>query len=198
MDQAEASNDGTPGVEAVSTPNGDVGLVDSPPNPDISGSPSTRDMLTLFNPPPNLEMLRQRLYEVKEKIELTVDEWNLYWPYVDNVWCRTQRRADIFNGLYETDYYACRLHRATYQPDPARATDESKPKRKKQRREGGTCQMRLKAVLFRGACPSYTITQVGEFKEHTHDLDHMDKVKRNSVVMDIAKSEVMKGYMSSS
>lgn len=198
MDQPEATDGEMPGAEVASRTNEHAGQLDPPAGVQNSGHLPTHNMVTLFHPPPNLETIRRRLYEVKDKMELTTDEWSLYWPYVDNVWCRTQRRADSFNGLYETDYYACRLHRATYEPDPARAKDEGKPKRKKQRREGGTCQVRLKAVRFRGACPSYMITQVGDFKEHTHDLDHMDQVKRNSVVMEIAKSEVMKGYMLSS
>ena len=188
-----------PGIEGAPITNGTAEQQGSPAGIQNVNLSSIRNMSNLFYPPPHLEEVRRRLFEVKDKVELTVDEWKLYWPYVDNVWCRTQtRRLDTVRGLHETDYYACRLHRATYEPDPKRVVDESKPKRKKQRREGGTCQMRLKVVLFHGVCQSYSVTQVGDCKEHTHDLDHMDKIKRNTVVMEIARSEVMKGYMLSS
>lgn len=198
MDLADASNGAESGVEAVRTPDVDGGRHDSPGQEDNGHLPPKYTILNLFNPPPKLETMRRRLYEVKDKIELKVEEWDLYWPYVSNVWSRTQRRTDSLNGYNETDYFACRLHRPTYDPGPTRSGEEGRPKRKKQRREGGTCQMRIKAVLSYGACSSYTITQVGDHKQHTHDLDHMDQVKRNSVVMQIAKSEVIKGYTLSS
>ena len=198
MDQAEGlegDGEGT-GVAVGLATNGNTGQQESPAAGGDVNLSSMRNMSDLFNPPPHLESVRRRLFEVKEKVELTVDEWKLYWPYVDNVWCKTQsRRLDTVRSPYETHYYACRLHRATYEPDPKRVIDESKPKRKKQRREGGTCQIRLKVVLFHGICQSYTITQVGDCKEHTHDLDYIDKVKRNTVIMEIVRSEVMKGYV---
>ena len=199
MDQAEGLELEILGVEAAPGTDRNTAHEGSPIAADNVIPSSMRTMADLFTPPRHLESVRRRLFEIKEKVELTVDEWKLYWPYVDNVWCRTQtRRIDTVRNQYKTDYYACRLHRATYEPDPKKVTDESKPKRKKQRREGGTCQMRLKVVLFHGICPSYTITQIGDCKEHTHDLDYIDKIKRNTVIMEIAKSEVMKGYMLSS
>ncbi len=196
MDQAEGLDVEGSGVEAEVGTNVNSGQEGSSAVAGSVNLSSMRNISDLFNPPPHLQSLRRRLFEVKEKVELTVDDWKLYWPYVDNVWCRTQtRRPETGRNPYEIDYYACRLHRATYEPDPKRVTDECKPKRKKQRREGGTCQMRIKVVLSHGPCQSYTITQVGHCTEHTHDLDYIDKIKRNSVVMEIAKSEVMKGYM---
>lgn len=199
MDQAEGLDVKVPGVEAELGTNGNNGQQGSPAAAENVNLSSMRNMSDLFNPPPHLESVRRRLFEIKDKVELKVDEWKLYWPYVDNVWCRTQtRKQDTGRSPYETDYYACRLHRPTYEPDPKRVIDESKPKRKKQRREGGTCQMRIKVVLFHGMCKSYTISRVGDCGEHTHDLDYIDKIKRNTVVMEIARSEIMKGYMLSS
>lgn len=57
--------------------------------------------------------------------------------------------------------------------------------------------MRIKTVRFDGAFSKYTITKVGDH-EHTHDLDHMDKIKRNTVVMETARAEVMRGFMPAS
>ena len=149
-------------------------------------------------PPPHLADIRWRLFEMKDSIELKIDEFERYWPYTDNVWVRQHRAGTDRSGRVTTDYYACRLQRPTYTPRKADATrPDGKPLRKKQTREGGTCQMRIKTVRTEGACPKYSITKVGDH-EHTHDLDHMDRIKRNTVVMEIARAEVMKGFMPAS
>lgn len=159
----------------------------------------TRSLIDLLHPPPGLALMRQRLFEVQDKIELQVDEFERYWPYVDNVWVRQHKAGTDKTGRVFTDYYACRLQRPTYTP---KAVDtprrEGQPTRKKQIREGGTCQMRLKTIRYEGGYSSYTILKVGDETQHTHDLDHIDKIKRTSVLMEVAKSEVMKGYMPAS
>lgn len=159
----------------------------------------TRSLVDLLRPPKDLATVRQRLFEVRDKIELHVDEFERYWPYIDNVWVRQHRAGTDKTGRFATDYYACRLQRPTYTPkDTDKPRPEGRPSRKKQIREGGTCQMRLKTVRYDGGYSGYTITQVGDSTQHTHDLDRMDQIKRTSVLMDIARSEVMKGYMPAS
>lgn len=156
-----------------------------------------RNINDLRSPPPHLSEMRQRLFEVREQVELKVDEFERYWPFIDNVWVRQHRAGTDKTGRVTTDYYACRLQRPTYTPRKSDARPEGKPLRKKQTREGGTCQMRIKTVRFDGAFSKYTITKVGDH-EHTHDLDHMDKIKRNTVVMEISRAEVMRGFMPAS
>ena len=158
----------------------------------------TKSMNDLRHPPPSLAVMRQRLFEAAEKIELQVHEFEQYWPYVDNVWVRQHKAGTDKTGRYVTDYYACRLQRPTYTPKPDVHRKEGAPTRKKQIREGGTCQMRLKTIRYVGGYSGYTIVRIGDDARHTHDLDHIDKIKRTSVLMDIARSEVMKGYMPAS
>lgn len=159
----------------------------------------TRDISDLFNPPKDLATMRQRLFEARDKIELRVEEFELYWPYIDNVWVRQHRAGTDKSGRNTTDYYACRLQRPTYTPkDVDKPRPEGKPTRKKQIREGGTCQMRVKTIRYNGGYSGITIMQVGDQTQHSHDLDHMDKIKRTTVLMEIARSEVMKGYMPAS
>ncbi|KAL8738838.1 MAG: hypothetical protein Q9181_000442 [Wetmoreana brouardii] len=159
----------------------------------------TRTIKDLFNPPRNIAAIRQRLFEVREKIVLQAHEFDLYWPYVDNVWVRQHRGGQDKTGLYVTDYYACRLQRPTYTPKLVdKPRPEGTPTRKKQIREGGKCHMKLKVVRYRGGYHSITINQLGDKTEHLHDLDTMDKIKRTTVLMEIARSEVMQGYMPAS
>ena len=155
----------------------------------------------IFHNPPNLGSLRRRLFEVKETIELRMDEFRRYWPYVDNVWVR-QRSTASQNGAVTTEYYMCRLRRPTSKPkgSPSAPAPEARtPLRKKPTREGGTCGMKLKVVHFEGVYSSCTITRlVGDDVTHTHNLDFIDKIKRNSIIMDIGRREAVKGYLASS
>ncbi|KAI4207583.1 MAG: hypothetical protein LQ348_000528 [Seirophora lacunosa] len=159
----------------------------------------SRTIKDLFNPPRNLAAIRQLLFEVADKIELHTHEFNLYWPYVDNVWVRQHRAGSDKTGRYKTDYYACRLQRPTYTPKAVdKARPEGTPTRKKQIREGGKCHMKLKVVRYDGGYQGVTIAQLGDKTEHLHDLDTMDRIKRTTVLMEIARSEVMSGYMPAS
>ena len=158
----------------------------------------TKTIQDLIHPPWNLAVMRQRLFEVNEKIELQVHEFDRYWPYIDNVWVRQHKAGTDKSGRHITDYYACRLQRPTYTPKADTPRKEGQPTRKKQIREGGTCQMRLKTIRYEGGYKGYTIMRIGDDTQHTHDLDHLDKIKRTSVLMEIARSEVMKGYMPAS
>ncbi|KAL8869959.1 MAG: hypothetical protein Q9174_003879 [Haloplaca sp. 1 TL-2023] len=158
-----------------------------------------RSIQDLFNPPRNIAEIRQRLFEVREKIVLQAHEFELYWPYVDNVWVRQHRGGQDKSGTYITDYYACRLQRPTYTPKPVdKPRPEGTPTRKKQIREGGKCHMKLKVVRYKGGFQSITINQLGDKIEHLHDLDAMDKIKRTTILMDIARAEVMRGFMPAS
>ena len=157
----------------------------------------SKGLADLRNPPLHLSAMRQRLFEVKERLELRMEEFERYWPYVDNVWVRQHRANMDKSGRYVTDYYACRLQRPTYTPSKE-PRPEGKPTRKKQIRQGGTCQMKLKTIRYEGGYTGISIMQIGDQTQHTHDLDHIDKIKRTTILMDIARSEVMKGYMPAS
>lgn len=163
----------------------------------FAGAPQTHQNISdLHNPPPYLASMRLALFEINMPVELKPEEFELYWPFVDNVWVR-QHKAGTDRSGRNTDYYACRLQRPTYAPKKEATRPEGKQRRIKQTREGGTCQMRVKTVRFEGEVQKVTISRIGSHS-HSHNLDTMDKLKRNSVVMDIARSEVMKGFMPAS
>ena len=167
---------------------------------DVSGAYNypKRDIRELRNPLPFMQQMRETLFHLKEPIELKEDEFERYWPYIDNVWVRQHKGTIDKSGRSNMDYYACRLQRPTYTPRrTSQPRPEGQPQRKKKTREGGTCHVRVKVSKHQGEYKKLTISRIGE-QEHTHDLDHLDKVKRNSAVMDIARSEVMKGYMPAS
>ncbi|CAF9924539.1 MAG: hypothetical protein GOMPHAMPRED_003668 [Gomphillus americanus] len=163
------------------------------------------DLSVLHNPIPFVAEMRKTLFHVSHPIELKVEEFHRYWPYVDNIWVRQHRGAaagaDKSGNKAIVDYYGCRLQRATYTPpsrkDGVSEQHDEQPQRKRRIRQGGTCRARLKIFKQEGLVACYRVQRVGD-QEHSHDLDYIDKLKRNTVIMDIARSEVMKGFIPSS
>ena len=152
----------------------------------------------LFENPPNIARIRQIMFELKDPIEISLGEFEMYWPFIDNVWVK-QRSNSTKDGLSTSDYYMCRLRRATCKPNQTRPLPEGKRPRKKVVREGGTCNVQMKVVRFEGAYSTVTISRTpGSNRTHSHDLDYIDKVKRNSGLMEFARKEAEKGYLPSS
>ncbi|KAJ5632229.1 hypothetical protein N7490_008568 [Penicillium lividum] len=154
---------------------------------------------SLFDNPPNLQRIRRLLFECNDPIEITQEEFETYWPFIDNVWVKQRSNASK-EGLCTSDYYMCRLRRPTHRPSgPRPPLPEGKRSRKKPSREGGTCNFQIKVVRFEGAYSAVTISRTpGSDATHTHDLDHSDRVKRNSGVMEFVRRESVKGYLPSS
>ncbi|KAL5333586.1 dihydrofolate reductase-like domain-containing protein [Aspergillus crustosus] len=153
---------------------------------------------TLINTPPNLARIRNVLFECKEPIEISLQEFETYWPFIDNVWVK-QRSNSSKEGHCTTDYYMCRLRRPTHRSSETRPLPEGKRPRKKRVREGGLCNFQIKVIKFEGAYSTVTIARTpGSSHEHSHDLDYIDKVKRNSGLMEFARREASKGYLPSS
>jgi 2,5-diamino-6-(ribosylamino)-4(3H)-pyrimidinone 5'-phosphate reductase len=161
-------------------------------------SQSARTTPSLFNNPPNLARIRKVLFECKDPIEISLEEFETYWPFIDNVWVKQRSNASK-EGHCTTDYYMCRLRRATHRTSETRPLPEGKRPRKKRVREGGICNFQIKVVRFEGAYSTVTIARTpGSCSLHSHDLDYIDRVKRNSGLMEYARKESVKGYLPSS
>ncbi|KAL4888529.1 dihydrofolate reductase-like domain-containing protein [Aspergillus ambiguus] len=161
-----------------------------------NGNPMTP--YSLIHNPPNLARIRQVMFECKDSIEISLEEFETYWPFIDNVWVK-QRSNSSKEGHCTTDYYMCRLRRPTHRSSETRPLPEGKRPRKKRVREGGLCNFQIKVVRFEGAYSTVTIARTpGSSHVHSHDLDYIDKVKRNSGLMEFARKEAVKGYLPSS
>ena len=153
---------------------------------------------TMFNNPPNLPRIRRVLFECRDPIEISLEEFETYWPFIDNVWVKQRSNASK-EGHCTTDYYMCRLRRPTHRTSDSRPLPEGKRPRKKRVREGGMCNFQIKVVRFEGAYSTVTIARTpGSSSVHSHDLDYIDRVKRNSGLMESARKESVKGYLPSS
>jgi len=164
----------------------------------------------LYDNIPNLEKMRESLFEVQSPIQLSQSEFKQYWPYVDNVWLKQRSNASR-DGSMVIDYYTCRLKRqpaTRLKQEPARNTEadaevkgeaSGKKRRKRKGREGGICGMQIKIQRVEWPDVTYTVSRVSPPEEgHTHDLGFLDKIKRNSAIMSVARREASKGYHPSS
>lgn len=178
---------------------------DSIPNHGINGqneaqssAPDGDSARSLFNNPSNLARIRRVLFECRDPIEISLEEFETYWPFIDNFWVKQRSNASR-EGLCTTDYYMCRLRRPTHRPSETRPLPEGKRPRKKRSREGGICNFQIKVVRFEGAYTTVIIARTpGSSSLHSHDIDYIDRVKRNSGLMEYARKESVKGYLPSS
>lgn len=151
---------------------------------------------SLFSNPPNLGDMRQRLFDVQKDVVLSEAEFDLYFPFVDNVWRKDRAApgARMTEGTTET--YWCRLksNAAVKNPTPRPIVD-GRQQRRKRKREEKTCGMALKITHSEGPVRTVTIARAPNAGDHTHDLEYMDANKRNSGVMDIARREGVRGFL---
>lgn len=174
------------------------GDLDGDHHTNLARNPDPPTNYSLINNPPNLARIRKVMFECKEPIEINLEEFETYWPFIDNVWVK-QRSNSSKEGHCTTDYYMCRLRRPTHRTSETRPLPEGKRPRKKRVREGGICNFQIKVVKFEGAYSTVTISRTpGSSHVHSHDLDYIDKVKRNSGLMEFARKEAVKGYLPSS
>jgi 2,5-diamino-6-(ribosylamino)-4(3H)-pyrimidinone 5'-phosphate reductase len=162
-------------------------------------TPAAPTGYSLFSDPPNLALLRQRLFEIEDTVELSPTDFATYWPYMDNVWAKQRTGAPAKEQGVVTEWYWCRLRKTAKPKLQPKPTPEGKKTRKKRSREDVDCGMALKVIHTDGLIKSCRVVRaVEKGMRHTHDLDFLDSVKRNSAIMDTARRESVKGYLPAS
>ncbi|KAF4418070.1 Glutathione S-transferase omega-1 [Fusarium acutatum] len=155
--------------------------------------------------PPDLEMWRNKLFNVDETIVLTHEEFETYFPHVDNVYSHrsTQRYK---RKPFISHYWDCRMKGRP--PGTPKSDDPNKKKRKRNARQRNLCDVKIKITeYFPGARLDldntsgfdaglagqrlWTIQRVngnggngkgdGVAGPHKHTLERSDEIKKNSV-----------------
>ncbi|EER28307.1 2,5-diamino-6-(ribosylamino)-4(3H)-pyrimidinone 5'-phosphate reductase [Coccidioides posadasii str. Silveira] len=159
------------------------------------------DSAKSYEVPPNIARIRQEMFELRQPIELSLEEYNLYWPFIDNVWVK-QRSSTTRDKTATSDYYCCRQRKQPTRRNEEKAQGQPYPEGKRRHRavrEGPVCGFQIKVVKTEGTFASVTISrQTNCSANHSHDLDHMDKVKRNSGLLSFIKQEAEKAYIPAS
>jgi 2,5-diamino-6-(ribosylamino)-4(3H)-pyrimidinone 5'-phosphate reductase len=162
--------------------------------------PTGAPKYSLFTNPPDLARVRQSLFTLEESFEMSPTDFDAYFPFVDNVWRKARGAEAPTDGSDTAEVYWCRLRKAPgAKPHIPRPTPEGKQPRKKRAREDKSCGMAMKVTYSDGPVKKVIIARaVEKGEEHTHDLEYMDGLKRNSAIMDVARRETTRAYLPTS
>ncbi|KAL8898235.1 MAG: hypothetical protein Q9207_006812 [Kuettlingeria erythrocarpa] len=101
--------------------------------------------LKLVPNPPDLDNWRQKLFDVEDTITLTEDEFQTYFPHIDNVY--SHRSTQTYKRKpFVSHYWDCRMKGRP--PGTAKSEDPSKKKRKRQARERDLCDFKIKITEY--------------------------------------------------
>lgn len=147
---------------------------------------------SLFEFPSDVKAKRELLFNPCDHLTLSREQWDLYWPYIDNAWSRSASETNAKG--HRVEYYRCRQWRKETHPPPSEE-EESAPMRKRQKivRHALGCGMKIlcthvgdgEVIITRGKkCPD----------GHIDSLEDADKAKLPSAFVKVAAAEVKKGH----
>ena len=101
--------------------------------------------MKLIQDPPDLEQWRERLFNVEDTILLTEEEFQTYFPHIDNVYSHrsTQRYK---RKPFLSHYWDCRLKGRP--PGTPKSCDPNKKKRRRTARERDLCDVKIKITEY--------------------------------------------------
>lgn len=95
--------------------------------------------------PPNLEAWRNKLFDVNDTILLTNEEFETYFPHIDNVY--SHRSTQKYKRKpFVSHYWDCRMKGRP--PGTPKSNDPLKKKRKRNARERDLCDVKIKITEY--------------------------------------------------
>ncbi|KAL9577079.1 MAG: hypothetical protein Q9212_006605 [Teloschistes hypoglaucus] len=95
--------------------------------------------------PPDLDEWRKKLFDVDDTVTLTEEEFQTYFPHVDNVY--SHRSTQKYKRRpFVSHYWDCRMKGRP--PGTPKSEDPSKRKRKRQARERDLCDVKIKITEY--------------------------------------------------
>ncbi|KAL6858587.1 hypothetical protein J3F83DRAFT_750244 [Trichoderma novae-zelandiae] len=118
---------------------------DAAETPDSAAVPYKLSQAKLVVDPPDLQAWRQKLFDVDNVIILTHEQFETYFPHVDNVYSHrsTQRYK---RKPFVSHYWDCRMKGRP--PGTPKSDDPSKKKRKRSARERDLCDVKIKITEY--------------------------------------------------
>jgi hypothetical protein len=110
-----------------------------------STTPYKLDQTRLVVDPPDLQAWRERLFHVDDLIILTHEQFETYFPHIDNVYSHrsTQRYK---RKPFISHYWDCRMKGRP--PGTPKSDDPAKKKRKRSARERDLCDVKIKITEY--------------------------------------------------
>ncbi|PGH18579.1 hypothetical protein AJ79_00358 [Helicocarpus griseus UAMH5409] len=128
-----------------STPPDIPNPVDQSPSSGRKGEGSHFKNMKLIPNPPDLQKWRERLFHVEDTIVLSEDEFQTYFPHVDNVYSHRSTQK-YKRKLFVSHYWDCRLKGRP--PGTPKSRDPNKKKRKRTARERDLCDVKIKITEY--------------------------------------------------
>ena len=101
--------------------------------------------MRLVENPPDLDEWRDKLFNVEETITMTEEEFQTYFPHVDNVY--SHRSTQKYKRKpFVSHYWDCRLKGRP--PGTPKSSDPSKKKRRRTARERDLCDVKIKITEY--------------------------------------------------
>ena len=101
--------------------------------------------MKLVENPPDLQLWRERLFNVDETITLTEEEFQTYFPHIDNVY--SHRSTQKYKRKpFVSHYWDCRLKGRP--PGTPKSSDPNKKKRRRTARERDLCDVKIKITEY--------------------------------------------------
>ena len=159
-------------------------------------TPTTPTDYSLFDNPPGLGALRQRLFDLDDEITMSATNFDLLFPFLDNVYRKRPGTVSSSVTGVSTETYWCRLrrHARSVQMPQRRQTPEAKQRKKRPKTEL-SCQMAFTVERNDQLNICSIVCSVPGGSKHSHDLNFMDSIKRNGGVMNTARREAVKGFI---
>ncbi len=150
-------------------------------------SKKTKPLLcNIYNSPDNIAAIRKELFEVVQTITLFSEQYNSYWPYVDNIWSSKGTLRNTKDGSI-VQYFRCRCHQVKkHIPE-----NEGRQKRQKSSHDSLSCEMR---ICVTKSLNIVTIDRTWNSLYHVHILEDIDSQKRPSAFRDLSDVEVARNY----
>jgi hypothetical protein len=147
---------------------------------------STPEIVAGFCIPPDLVSWRQRLFEcnVGETVRLSSEQWQLYWPFVTNIWTRHTSPYTPKRKTTVRTHWDCRFFK-----ERADVSLGSGKRGKKTRRAIG-CPAKLTEIHD----TSSDVRQYAMDGRHNHSLTDLDMTKINEAIQSWVKIQLQQGF----
>ena len=159
-------------------------------------SPSIRfafNNMSFQNEPvdPNYGGDRLQLFNVEEPITFSLQEFEVKWREVDNIWSQVGTTKPLKKGIGWTKTYDCRFKKRRVNPKKDVKTPVEK-QRKTSSRDPDLCKAQISITLKDNVVTVRKTHTDGP--NHTHDMRASDIIKKPSEVTEFIAAETSKGY----
>ncbi len=135
----------------------------------------------------DIKSIRKKLFLLNKKlIMMSIDEFNINWPYVNNIWCC--QNVQTYSNCVVLNYLCCQYWKKWISVQKDFLVSWQCSVRAEQQ-----CKVSFTVTHFLNES-AVTLQWNSNWTKHTHTLKKIDCLKRNSKLCEIAVLKVSKNY----